>query len=169
MTQQTTISFIKNNLLTKTKSRKGILKNLLAAIGIIFLSSLPYIHDMITIRGEGLQSWVPDFGLQELLTDKNGKVMGFSSYRVFIYTLSIHLFAHIGWVGWMLDAKGKSYRFALLVPVVLSGYTVALLLFNARATEFNEPDTKFYITIVLSILVIVNFFINNRNKSSNGE
>ncbi len=159
------ISFISNNRLTKTKSRKGILKNLLAALGIIFLSSLPYIHDIITIRGEGMQLWVPDFGLEQWLTDSEGKVMGFSSYRVFIYTLSIHLFAHIGWVGWMLDAKGKSYRFALLVPVVLSGYTVALLLFNARATEFDEPDTKFYITMVLGILVIANFFMNYKKKS----
>lgn len=148
----------------RTKSRRTILKNLMVSLGIIFISSLPYLHDLITIRGEGLAPWVPDLGIEKALTDADGKVMGFSSYRVFLYTLLIHLFAHIGWVGWMLDAKGKSYRFALLVPVVLSGYTVALLLFNARATEFNEPDTKFYLTLFLSIIVILNFFINYKRK-----
>ena len=133
-------------------------------MGIVFISSLPYFHDVITIKGEGLKDWVPDFGLQELLTDSSGKVMGFSSYRVFIYTLLLHLFAHIGWVGWMLDAKGKSYRFFLLVPVILSGYTVALLLLNARATAFNEFDTKIYITLGLTIILILNFFINRKTK-----
>ena len=137
----------------------------MVSLGIILISSLPYFHDLITIRGEGLAPWVPDLGIEKALTDADGKVMGFSSYRVFLYTLLIHLFAHIGWVGWMLDAKGKSYRFALLVPVVLSGYTVALLLFNARATEFNEPDTKFYLTLFLSIIVILNFFINYKRKN----
>ena len=136
----------------------------MVSLGIIFISSLPYLHDLITIRGEGLAPWVPDLGIEKALTDADGKVMGFSSYRVFLYTLLIHLFAHVGWVGWMLDAKGKSYRFALLVPVVLSGYTVALLLFNARATEFNEPDNKFYLTLFLSIIVILNFFINYKRK-----
>ena len=136
----------------------------MVSLGIIFISSLPYLHDLITIRGEGLAPWVPDLGIEKALTDADGKVMGFSSYRVFLYTMLIHLFAHVGWVGWMLDAKGKSYRFALLVPVVLSGYTIALLLFNARATEFNEPDTKFYLTLFLSIIVILNFFINYKRK-----
>ncbi len=149
----------------RTKSQRAILKSLLVSLGIIFISSLPYLHDLITIRGEGLAPWVPDLGIEKALTDADGKVMGFSSYRVFLYTLLIHLFAHVGWVGWMLDAKGKSYRFALLVPVVLSGYTVALLLFNARATEFNEPDTKFCLTLFLSIIVILNFFINYKRKN----
>jgi len=149
----------------RTKSQRAILKSLLVSLGIIFISSLPYLHDLITIRGEGLAPWVPDLGIEKALTDADGKVMGFSSYRVFLYTLLIHLFAHIGWVGWMLDAKGKSYRFALLVPVVLSGYTVGLLLFNTRATEFNEPDTKFYLTLFLSIIVILNFFINYKRKN----
>ncbi len=144
------------------KVRRHIFKNLLAALSIVFISSLPYLHDVITIRGEGLKGWVPDFGLQELLTDVHGGVMGFSSYRVFIYMLFIHLFSHIGWVGWFLDARGKSYRFFLLVPVILSGYTVALLLLNARATAFNEFDTKLYITLGLSIILILHFFMNRK-------
>ena len=133
-------------------------------MGIVFISSLPYLHDVITVRGGEFKGWVPNFGLQELLTDSHGDIMGFSSYRVFVYTLLLHLFAHIGWVGWMLDAKGKSYRFFLLVPVILSGYTVALLLLNARATAFNEFDTKIYITLGLTIILILNFFINRKTK-----
>ena len=162
-------SSMSNKPLIRTKSQRTILKNLTVSILIICVSSLPYIHDLITIKGEGLAPWVPDFGLEKALTASDGKVMGFSSYRVFLYTLLIHLFAHIGWVGWMMDAKGKSYRFALLVPVVLSGYTVALLLFNARATKYNEPDTKFYLTLILSLIVIFNFFFNYKLKRNSQE
>ena len=131
-------------------------------MAIIFLSSLPYIHDVITIRGEGLKGWVPDWGLAELLRDKNGKILGFSSYRVFIYTLALHVFAHIGWAGWFLDAKGKLYRPFLLLPVILSLYQIAIILFNSRETAFNQPNIKIVISIVISIILAINFFANNK-------
>ena len=137
-------------------------RDLLAALGLVFISTLPYFHDMVTYRDGSIKGWVPDFGLKELLTGPDGKVMGFSSYRVFIYMFFIHLFAHIGWVGWFFDARGKSYRFFLLVPVVLSAYTVALLLLNARATDFNQADVKLYITLGLTIVLIFHFFMNRK-------
>jgi len=127
------------------------------------ISTLPYFHDIITEKS-GLRSGVPIIGVEELFTDSNNKVMGFSSYRVFLYTLLIHLFAHIGFVGWMMDAKGKSYRIALLVPVILSGYTVALLLFNAKETEFNSTSVKFYITLLASLGVFIYYLLDHRNK-----
>ncbi len=153
--------------LTKTKSRKKILENLFKAVAIILLSSLPYIHDVITIKGEGLNTWVPDFGIRDLLTDAKGKTLGFSSYRVFIYTLFIHVFAHIGWAGWFFDAKGKLYRPFLLIPVALSFYQIGIIVSNSRSTSFNEPNVKISITILLSILLAVNFFLNNKVFKTN--
>ncbi len=147
---------------TKMKSRIKILDHFFKAVAIIGLSSLPYIHDVITVRGEGLKGWVPDWGLQQLLMDNEGYIMGFSTYRVFVYTLLIHLFAHIGWVGWFFEARGRLYRPFLLVPVVLSLYQISIILLNSRATRFNEPDIKFYITIGLSLLLAVNFYFNNK-------
>jgi len=149
--------------LKKMRLQKTTLCNLLAVVGIILVSTLPYFHDIITEKS-GIRPGVPIIGAEELFTDSHGKVMGFSSYRVFLYTLLIHLFAHIGFVGWMMDAKGKSYRIALAVPVILSGYTVALLLFNAKETVFNSTSIKFYITIAATMGVFIFYFLDRRNK-----
>lgn len=132
------------------------------ALGVVIISSLPYLHDIITVRGEGLKNWVPNFGIKEYLTDSQGYIAGFSSYRVFIYTLSIHLFAHIGWVGFFYVAKTKPYRFFILVPVTLSLYQVFIILFNYRSTKFNDVNTKIIITLIISICLILNFFLNNK-------
>jgi len=136
-------------------------------MAIILLSSLPYIHDVISIRGEGLKGWVPDFGLQNILTNADGKIMGFSSYRIFVYTLLLHLFAHIGWVGWFFDARRKLYRPFLLVPISLSLYQIGIILFNSRATAFNEPNVKIILTICVTVLLAINFFLNNKVLKTN--
>ena len=144
------------------KLKRKILKQFLKAVAIVLLSSLPYIHDVITIRGEGLSGWVPNFGIQDFLIDNNGKIMGFSSYRVFIYTLFLHLFAHIGWVGWFFDARGRLYRPFLLVPVTLSLYQIIIILLDFRGSAFNQPNFKIFITIILSLLLAINFYFNNK-------
>ena len=148
--------------LEEKKSKTEILKNFLIAVTIIGLSSLPYIHDIITVRNGDLQGWVPDWGLKNLLTDNEGYVLGFSNYRVFIYTLSIHLFAHIGYAAWFFEARGKLYRPFILVPVILSMYQVFIILFDWRFTDFNQPTIKIIITISLSLLLAYNFYYNNK-------
>ncbi len=154
-----------NKQLINQNFTTGILDfNFLKWLAIVILSALPYIHDVMTISGKGIKGWVPDFGIQKLLMDSEGYILGFTSYRVFVYTFFLHLFAHIGWVGWFFDAKGKSYRTALLVPVALSAYQILVILLNSRRTPFNEPDTKFFITSFLSIVLAINFFYNNKKR-----
>ena len=143
-------------------SKIEILKQLFKAVTIIALSSLPYIHDVITISGGEFPSWVPDWGIQQFLTNSEGYVLGFSSYRVFLYIFLIHLFAHLGYVGWFFEAKNKLYRPFLLVPVILSLYQITIILFDARRTDLNDPNTKFVLTITLSIILAINFFFNNK-------
>ncbi|WP_298475287.1 hypothetical protein [uncultured Maribacter sp.] len=140
---------------------KEILKELLKAMAIIILSSLPYIHDVITVRGGTFPAWVPDMGIQELLTNSEGYILGFSSYRVFIYTLFIHVFAHLGYLGWFFEAKDRLYRPFLLVPVSLSLYQIFVIMFDIRGTQLNTPNTKIILTIVISSLLAINFFFNN--------
>ena len=82
--------------LTEKNSKTKILKSLLKAMMIILLSSLPYIHDLITIRDGNYKGWVPDWGIQNFLTDYNGYVLGFSTYRVFIYTIFSTYFYSFG-------------------------------------------------------------------------
>lgn len=148
----------------KMRLKRKTLKELMAVVGIVIISTLPYFHDVITERGVGTRSWIPNVGSESFFTGSDGKIMGFSSYRVFIYTVLIHLSAHIAFIGWMMDAKGKSYRIALLVPVILSGYTVAMFLFNAKETTFNSTSVKFYITIVVTIAVFIFYFLDRRNE-----
>lgn len=148
--------------LIEMNSKNRILKNFFKAVAIVVLSSLPYIHDVITIKGEGLQGWVPDWGLQNFLMDADGYILGFSSYRVFLYTILLHIFAHIGWVGWFFDAKGKLYRPFLLVPVTLSLYQVLIIFLDFRGSPLNQPDIKLYFTLVFSLLLAINFYFNNK-------
>jgi len=148
--------------LTEKKSKIKILENFFKAMAIIGLSSLPYIHDVITVSGEGLKGWVPDWGLQAALADSDGYILGFSSYRVFVYTILLHIFAHIGWVGWFFDARGKLYRPFLLLPVTLSLYQIGIILFNSRFSTFNEPNIKIILTIVISTILAINFYANNK-------
>ncbi|GMN06306.1 hypothetical protein MTsPCn5_16950 [Croceitalea sp. MTPC5] len=145
------------------KLRKTTLYELVVVVGIIVVSTLPYFHDLVADRS-GVKPNVPVIGVESFLTGSDGKILGFSSYRVFLYTIMIHLFAHVGFLGWMMDAKGKFYRIALLVPVVLSGYTLAVILFNARQGPFNDVNTKFIITIVTSLGVLVYYILDHRNK-----
>jgi len=147
---------------TEKKSKIKILDSFLKAMTIIVLSSLPYIHDVITVSGEGLKGWVPDWGLQRLLTDTDGYILGFSSYRVFVYTILLHVFAHIGWVGWFFDARGKLYRPFLLLPVTLSLYQIGIILFNSRFSTFNEPNIKILLTLIITSILAINFYANNK-------
>jgi len=96
------------------------------------------------------------------VTNNQGDVLGFSSYRVFIYTFFIHLFAHIGYAAWFFEARGKLYRPFILVPVILSMYQIGIILFDWRFTDFNQPTIKFIITISLSLLLAYNFYYNNK-------
>jgi len=130
-------------------------------LAIIALSTLPFLHDIITEIGEGTRGFVPNLGLETALTDGEGYVLGFSSYRVFLYTFFIHLGMHIAFVGWWFAAQGKRYRPILLLPVAMSLYQVLLIVSNARDTTFNEPGTKLYILLGLCLLLGLNFYYNN--------
>ena len=148
-----------------SKKRK-ILNYIMVALLIYFCTTLPFLHDIITNKGSGTKDWIPDLGIETFLTDSEGKVNNYSSYRVFIYFFFLHLFAAIGWMGWHKDATGKPYKFLLILPAVLTFYTTLLILFNARDTKFNEPETKLFISFII-IAIIASFFFYKYYKTYN--
>ncbi len=143
--------------------KNGITTRKIISWLLLFLfATLPFYHDIITEIGVGLRDWVPNFGIEAMLTDDEGYVRGLRSYRILIYLFCIYLFSHLGWIGWFMDSRGRRYRPFLLVPVALSLYQVIVIAMSWQETEFNSPSIKLYITLVLSILLAINFFYNNR-------
>lgn len=126
------------------------------ALAIILLSTLPYFHDIIT-DSDGIKGWVPNLGIESLLTDANGKVHGFSTYRVLLYTLLIFSFAAIGMAGWYQSARFKHYSKALLVVLISAVYHVLLIVFNLRKTIFDDINLKM---ILFSALVLVTSYFS---------
>lgn len=143
---------------TETRLKTGICNPFMVALGIIGLSTLPYFHEFIT-NAEGLKPWVPVLGVENFLTDSNNKILGFSTYRVFLYTFLIFVFASIGWAGWYRMAKDKYYGNALLLVLISGVYQVFLIVFNLRRTVLNELEPKL---IMLSFLFLVLGFLSYR-------
>lgn len=130
---------------SKTATFRFTYKEFAIALFIIVVATFPYLHDIIPLS-----------------EDEN--FHGFSTMRVFVYMFLFHIYAHIGWLAAFFLAKGKSFRFAFLVPVVLSAYQVFLILFDLRSTELNSINLKFILFIVLSLFVVIHYFKNMKNE-----
>lgn len=149
----------------KRKSKTKTLNGFLVVMVIVLLSSLPYLHDVITSFKGGLNDWVPIVGLQAWLTDNNGDILGFSSYRMFLYTLLLFVFTGIGWAAWLLVSKKKSYYLALWIPTFMGIYHVLIILFNLRRTAANDVGTKLVLILLLTILLFFIYFFRYRKIS----
>ncbi len=139
-------------------------------LGIVLAAMLPFIHDVLTTRGlDGVNSWVPVLGIEDALTGTDGKIVGFKTYRVFIYTLGLHLFAHLGSLGWFMDAYRKKYRAWILVPVAITLYQLPVIISNWSNTSLNTPSVKLYISLGICILLALNFFFNNKVENNKNQ
>ncbi len=136
-------------------------RKVLIWILLFLISVLPFYHDILTDRSGAVRSWMPNFGLGFLLTDVDGSVYGFLSYRALTYFLCIHLFAHICWIGWFMDARGEKYRPFLLIPMAQSLYQLIIIIMSWWQSRLNDVDIRLYITIVLGIILAINFYYNN--------
>ena len=145
------------------------LKVLLIWLLFFLISTGPYFHDIVTKAGIGVKEWIPILGIEEFLTYSNGKVWGFGSYRIFILTVSLQVFAQIGWAGWLHDAKYKLYRPFLLVPVGLSLYQIVVVLFDQTVSYVNRPDVKLLVILAISSVVCYFYFFKNKSFNSNSE
>jgi len=123
----------------KTKSTTMTYKNAFIAVFIILLSTLPYLHDTIP---------------REL----SFPASGYKALRVFVYIVLTNLFGLIGFIGWFIAAKGKQYRFALLVPILMNTYQLLIYVLNMKKSTFNDFDFKIYITIAITFVITINYF-----------
>ena len=136
-------------------------------VGIALVSTLPFLHDLVTDKSGSVWPFLPNLGIEPFLTDADGMVRGLRSYRLLLYLFGIYLFSHIGWLGWFMDAEHKKYRFFLLVPAALSLYQLILIALAWRETTFNSPGTNLFITIGLGLLIAINFYFNNKAATTN--
>ena len=138
---------------------------------LIFIASTsPYFHDIITARGGlGVKDWVPQLGIEKILTDTEGYVWGFNSYRAFLLSVSLQVFAQVGWAGWLLDSAFKLYRPFLVLPVGLSLYQIVIILFDQTDAPMNRSDIKLFVIIGISCIVCYFYFFKNKRFISNSE
>ena len=140
-------------------------KVVLGWLALIGVSTLIYFHDIVTLPRIGLKEWVPNLGIEETLTVGAKNVWGFTSYRAFLLTLCLQIFAHVGWAGWLLDASYKLYRPFILVPLGLGFHQLTITFFDKADSIMNLPDIKLLILLLLGVLVGILFFFNNKGLS----
>jgi len=87
---------------------------------------------------------------------------GFSSLRIGLFMVFTMLFSLSGWVGWFLEAKGKRYRFSLLVPIFMNVYQLSVYLLNERKTTTNEFTTKVILNFTLILIIILYYFVTKK-------
>jgi len=137
-------------------------KHLWVAMGIVLCSLLPFVHDIITDNEGAIRSWMPDFGIVDFLTNEEGHIWGYSSYSVFLFIGGIYVSIFLGWLVSFYLAKNKPYRFAFLLPTVLTGYQLFLIAFNLKTTELNSIDAKIILFLLLVIVLAFKFFSKSK-------
>ena len=131
-------------------------------IVIVALSTLPYLHDIISPRGLGIQSWVPFDGLVGLVELGQRNFLGFTSYRALALTLFVQLLAQSMWAGWWVDAKYSLYKPFLLVPLGLSFFELTVILMVKSDTYLNKPDSKLFLILVLGVCIGLMYYFKNK-------
>ncbi len=135
------------NYLIKTKYKKEIFKEFVIGGLILLCSILPYIHDIVP---KGIPS----------------KISGYSSLRVFLYVVLVNLFGLIGWLIAYFEAKGKRYRFVIIVPIINVLYQLCIYILNLKKTSFNDINLKFLITLSACILIFLFYFLRKFKKNT---
>jgi hypothetical protein len=143
-------------------------KIVLVWLFIFIASTSPYLHDIITARGIGVKDWIPQLGIENILTDTEGMVWGFGSYRVFLLSLSLQIFAQVAWAGWLHDSAYKLYRPFLVAPVGLSLYQIVVILLDQTDTSINRPDIKLLFIFTIGAIICYFYFFKNKRFNAKG-
>jgi len=149
---------------TKKRSLPRILNFSVAVAIISLLSSLPYLHEILTHSDGSMQSWVPNLGIQDFLADENGKILKYSDYRYFLFTFFFNVFILFGWLGWYRLKTFKLYRKAILLPLISIAYQIVIILSSARASWFNQPEVKVIGTLVIGMFLAYLYFPKKNNR-----
>jgi uncharacterized membrane protein len=119
-------------------SKKKKLRTAIYSVLILAASLMPYIHDLFP---------------------KGVDFPGYSSSRVFLYIVLINVFGLIGWLLFFIHAKGRSYRFIIILPVLTTTYQICLHILNLKETSFNELNLKFILTFFIFVFLVGWYYI----------
>ncbi len=125
---------------------------------------LPFLHELIIDENGTFARWVPILNIEASLLDDNGKILGFSTYRVFLYYFFAETAALIAWVGWFIVARNKPYRNAILICILSVGYHLFLILSDNRKTDLNNFDLKLGATAFIAALLFGVFLYTSVKK-----
>lgn len=165
------ISFYRRNVRLKPfREAIGIIpertfsaKVILPWLGLVILSVFPYIHDIVSPRGQGMLPWVPFDGFEGFVRLGDRDYWGFLSYRALVLTLFVQLLAQVVWAGWWIDSKYNLYKPFLLVPVGLSLYQLVLIVMMKNDSYLNKPDFKFIGLLILGVLIGLIYYFKNES------
>tara|TARA_Y100000588_G_C13728797_1_gene700518 strand:- start:153 stop:488 length:336 start_codon:yes stop_codon:yes gene_type:complete len=105
-----------------------------------------YIHDC------GLFNGMPGFS-------------GFSSMRVALFITSLMSLALFLGICAFVESKGKLYRAAYLVPVIMLTYQLLIYLLNARDTTTNEFSVKIiFQVVIIPSLILGAYYVGKKSK-----
>tara|TARA_R110002051_G_scaffold297564_2_gene363934 strand:+ start:7706 stop:8101 length:396 start_codon:yes stop_codon:yes gene_type:complete len=122
-------------------------KQFIIALLIIVSPFLVYIHD------SGLFDGMKGFS-------------GFSSLRVGVWVVSLFILMLFAFIGWFYEAKHKKYRFALLAPIFMITFQLAIYLFDARANTTNDFSSKTIVYFVFVICLVLAYFLGTRKREN---
>lgn len=89
---------------------------------------------------------------------KNSGRIGLSSARVYFYTVLAELrYLAVLFFCFYL-AKHKSWRFVLVLPIILTTYQAIIRIFALQKTDYNAFDTKLILTIMVSVAITLFYF-----------
>jgi hypothetical protein len=136
----------------------------MAALGILLATMLPYLHSVVSDQEGNPRKWVPNIGFVKNFTSTDGKILGYSTYEVFVYMASVNFSYMFAWLCALHFAQNRPYRFVLFFPAALSTYQFLIVIFNLRETQLNELSTKIVIVLIVALIIIINYFFNRTNE-----
>lgn len=143
-------------------------KSLMLWAALLLLSTFPFIDDMLIDSSKNLRGWVPVLGIERALTLEDGTVLGFNTYRVFLYEFLINLMGFVVWSGCFFDSKGKLYMLFFLVPVVLGFFELLIITMEWKLDAIGYPTWKLGLLLVTGFAAAIFFFVKNRHLKPQG-
>ena len=99
------------------------------------------------------------------LFDDSDGFGGFSTMRVGVFMTSIYLLALFLGIRAFIESRGKIYRVAYLVPIVMLAYQLFVHILNAREETVNEFNTKVvFHTLIVPALILGAYFVGKKNR-----
>ncbi len=135
--------------MTTERSKTPTFKDFRTGVCIFLAAFMVYIHDCGLFDGK--------LGFS-----------GFSSLRVGVFISSIFLLALFLGVRAFIESRGKYYRVAYLVPIVMISYQLLIYVFNGRDTKTNEFSVKIIFQVLVIPSLILGAYILGKKSKDHG-